>query len=134
MTKGHVTPKEFPLEGCAHAPPEVAQYPPYWGIFTGNDVIKRHVTPKGLIWKGEVCACATESCTISALVGSFHLKCPLGCSLGRPRPISSVVTGTSPFTGYLPLSRHFIFMGNAFNNYISYKSLLFSDMFAMYSK
>ena len=31
---------------------------------------------------------------------------------------------SSPFTGYLPV----IFMGSAFNNYISYKSLLFSDM------
>jgi hypothetical protein len=51
--------------------------------------------------KKMVHACATESCTISALVG---------CSLGRLRHISSMATGTSPFTGYLPLSRHFIFI------------------------
>jgi hypothetical protein len=60
-----------------------------------------------------VCACATECCAISALVGPFHRKCPLGCSLGRPRPKSSMATGTSPFTGFLPLPRHFII---AFNN------------------
>jgi hypothetical protein len=47
------------------------------------------------------------------LIGPFHRKCPLRCSLGRPRPVSSMATGTSPFTGYLPLSRHFI---SAFNN------------------
>ena len=28
----HVTQKGFPLEGCAHAQPQVAQYPPYWGL------------------------------------------------------------------------------------------------------
>jgi hypothetical protein len=39
---------------------------------TGCDVIKRHVTPKGFPWKGGVCACATESCAIFALVGPFH--------------------------------------------------------------
>jgi hypothetical protein len=48
---------------------------------------------------------------------------PIGSSLGRPR-----LSFSSPFTGYLPISRQFIFMGNAFNNYISYNSLLFSDM------
>jgi hypothetical protein len=63
--------------------------------------------------------------------GAFSPEVPFGCSLGRLRPISSMATGTSPFTGYLPLSRHFI---STFNKYISYKSLLFSDMFAMYSK
>ena len=28
VTEGHVTQKGIPLEGCAHAQPEVAQYPP----------------------------------------------------------------------------------------------------------
>jgi len=55
-----------------------------------------------------------------------------GCSLGRPSSIT--LSFSSPFTGYLPLSRHFIFMRSTFNNYISYKSLLLSDMFDMYSK
>jgi hypothetical protein len=102
------------------------------------------VTPKGVLLS-EMRACATVSCTISALVGPFHWKwrhqaspvwlllevtwseVSLGYSLGRPRPISSMATGTSPYH-YLPLSRHFIFMGSTFNNNISYKSLLFSDM------
>jgi hypothetical protein len=88
------------------------------------------VHPKGFPW---VRACATGSCAISALVGSFHRKrrhqtshdlfgvllegwnarmhnlklrnfrseMPLGCSLGRPR-----LSFSTPFTGYLPLSRH----------------------------
>jgi len=30
--------------GCAHAQPKVAQYPPYWGLFTGSDVIRGHIT------------------------------------------------------------------------------------------
>ena len=85
-------------------------------------------------------ACTTGSCAISVLVGLFDRKwhhetspviteghvtpkvlpleitrseVPLGCSLGHPHPISSMATGTSPFTGYLPLSRHFI---SAFKN------------------
>ena len=49
----------------------------------------------------------------------------VGCCLGRPRPISSMATGSSPFTGYQSLSRHFIFMRSTFNNCISYKRLLF---------
>ena len=28
--------------GCAHAQPEIAQYSPLYGLFTGSDVIKRH--------------------------------------------------------------------------------------------
>jgi hypothetical protein len=73
----------------------------------------RHVTPKVF---------SVGSCTISALVEQFHRKSrhqtspvvlpleitwsevPLGCSLGRPRPIT--LSFSSPFTGYLPLSRH----------------------------
>ena len=38
------------------------------------DVIKRHVTLKQFPWKGEVCACATGSCAISALLGPIHRK------------------------------------------------------------
>ena len=34
--------RSVPLEGCVHAQPEVAQYPPYWGLLTGNNVMKRH--------------------------------------------------------------------------------------------
>jgi heme/copper-type cytochrome/quinol oxidase subunit 2 len=44
-----------------HVQPEVAQYPPYWGLFTEKNVIKRHVTPKRFPWKGEVSTCATGS-------------------------------------------------------------------------
>jgi hypothetical protein len=35
-------PEWVPFEGCAHVQQEVAQYLPYWGFFTGNNVIKRH--------------------------------------------------------------------------------------------
>jgi hypothetical protein len=41
---------------------------------TGCDVIKRHVIQKGLPLKGEMCACAIGSCTISAILGPFHQK------------------------------------------------------------
>jgi hypothetical protein len=44
----------------------------------------------------------------------FHYTC-----LTRNKTLFSI-----PFTGYLST----IFMGSAFNNYISYISLLFSDM------
>ena len=37
---------------------------------------------------------------------------------------SNTTSFSNPFTGYLPA----IFIGSAFNDYISYKSLLFSDM------
>ena len=37
---------------------------------------------------------------------------------------SNKTSFSNPFTGYLPA----IFIGSAFNDYISYKSLLFSDM------
>ena len=52
-----------------------------------------------------------DSFGVSLGVRMRDLKC-LGCSLGRPR--LSLSTGTSPFTGYLTLSRHFI---STFNNY-----------------
>jgi hypothetical protein len=87
--------------------------------------------PKEFPW---MCACATGSCAISVLVGSFHRKwrhqtsrdlfgvplegwcarmrnlklrnirskVPLWCSLRR-----SCLSFSTPFTGYLPLSRHF---------------------------
>jgi hypothetical protein len=57
LTSSNITWPE-PKWSHAHAQPEVAQYPLYWGLFTWSDVIKRHVTPKGFPWKGEVCACA----------------------------------------------------------------------------
>jgi hypothetical protein len=34
----HMTPKGFPLEWCAHAQPKVAQYSPYWGLFTDKTI------------------------------------------------------------------------------------------------
>ena len=78
------------------------------------EVTKCHGTPSRFTW---LCACATGSCAISALVGPFYQKwryetslrsdpfggslgcthawseVPLGCSLGRPRPISSMANG-----------------------------------------
>jgi hypothetical protein len=30
-------PEEVSLVGCVHPQPEVAEYPPYWGLFTGNN-------------------------------------------------------------------------------------------------
>ena len=81
-----------------------------------------HVSPSGFPW---VCACATRSCAIFALVGLLtgsdvitHMaslgkyesalarpEVPYGCSLGRSRLL--LPTGTSHFTGYLPLSPPF---------------------------
>jgi hypothetical protein len=76
--------------------------------------------------RGErVCTCATRSCAKSALVGPFSQKWGFLAlflstegwewSLRRMvtgtshlRPIFNMVTGTSP--GYLPLTRHFIFI------------------------
>jgi hypothetical protein len=57
VTSSNVTSKGVPLgelcscanKRCAHAQPRVAQYPPYCRLFTGNDVIKRHVTPSGFL-------------------------------------------------------------------------------------
>ena len=83
---------------CAHVLPEVAQYPPYWGLFTGSDVIKRHVTPSGFPWKGMVRACATGSCAISDQTSPVGLplenmgarmldrKCPCGVILFVLKP------------------------------------------------
>jgi hypothetical protein len=41
---------------------------------------------------------------------NMRSEVPLWHSLGRPRPMSSMATVTSPFTGYLPISRRFIFI------------------------
>ena len=82
----------------------------------------------GFPWKGRVRACATGSYAISDqtspvgiplenMVARMHdRKCPWGCSLGHPGPIT--LSFSTPFTGYLPLSRYFIFMGSAFNNFL----------------
>jgi hypothetical protein len=83
------------LQGCflprlalfwvrAHAHPVPAFFS-YYSISTkctiGHDrhgyrkwVIKRHVTHSWFHWNGGVCACATGSCAISALVVPFHQK------------------------------------------------------------
>ena len=88
---------------------------------------------------GRVRACTTRRCATSALVGSFERKwrhqmspvelslevtwVPLMCSLWHLRPIT--LSFSSPFTGYLPLSRHFSFTGSTFNNYIFTKVCCF---------
>ena len=80
-----------------------------------SPVVTEHVTTEGSsLWER---ACATGSCARSALMGTFDRKCPLGCSLGRPRPMSSMATGTSPFTGYLSLlfSYNIIYFNNGFH-------------------
>ena len=46
--------------GCVEAQLEVALYPP-WDLFTGSDVIKRQVIPKGFRLKNGMGACATGS-------------------------------------------------------------------------
>ena len=61
VTGCDVIPKGFPLEGCTYGQPEVALYPPQWGLLTGNDVIKRHPHARPEV--------------------------PFVCSLERPRPI-----------------------------------------------
>ena len=76
-----------------------------------------------------ICACTTGSCAISTLVGLFHRKwshqtspeglplelevtwVPLGCSVGRPRPIYHFLTLSLVIC---PFPRH---KGSAFNNY-----------------
>ena len=77
------------------------------------DVTEDHLTSSEFPW---VCACATGSCA-TPVVTESHVtpsEVSLGCSLRRPcpifsmvtgtshpRPVFSIVTGTSP--GYLPL-------------------------------
>ena len=99
------------------------------------EVTSSNVTRRDSV--GRVGACATGSCAISDQTSQVGLplknmwarmrdwKCPCGALYD----VRVLLSFFSPFTGYLPLSRHFIFMGSAFNNYISYKSLLFSDMY-----
>jgi hypothetical protein len=48
-----------------------------------------HLNPSGFPW---VCACAAGSCATPIVT---HSEVSLGCSLRRPRPIFSMVTGTS---------------------------------------
>ena len=50
-----------PVEWCVHAQPEVAPYPPMWGLLTVNDVTRR-VSP-----------------------GKYGSGNPFGCSGGRSR-------------------------------------------------
>ena len=85
---------------------------------------KSRDSEEGFPWV-RVQACATGSCAISDQTSPVGLplklevmwsEVSLGCYLGHPRPICSMATRNSPFTGYLLLSRHFIFMGSAFNN------------------
>ena len=64
------------------------------------DVTEGHLTPSGFPW---MCTCATGSCAIP-VVTEGHVtpsEVSLGCSLRTPRPIFSMVIGSSP--GYLPL-------------------------------
>jgi hypothetical protein len=72
---------------------------------------------------GRVHVWATGSCAISALVGPFDRKwrhqtspaCATGSALCvLSRTSASYLSFSIPFTGYLPLSNHFI---SAFNNY-----------------
>jgi len=41
----------FPWVRCTHVQPEVAQYPPYWCLFNGPEVIKRHPYSFPWNWK-----------------------------------------------------------------------------------
>ena len=75
VTNRHVT-LRFSLV-CAHAHPQVAQYLPYWGLFTRSDVMKRHpvVTEcnPNEWWKG--CAHAQRNIRPS---GAFSPEVSLG--------------------------------------------------------
>jgi hypothetical protein len=92
------------------------------------EVTQGHVTPSVSTllgpfdrkWHYETSPVVTEGGEGCAYAWS---EVPLGCSLGRPR--LSLSTRTSPFTGYLPLSRHFIFMGSPINNYTTISSVVF---------
>ena len=106
---------------CAQAQPDVAQHSPYWGHFTGSDVIKRHPTPSRVPWKG---------CAISDQTSPVGLPQENMGALFDIRVIYPYFLRTSPFTSYLPLSRHFIFMGSAFNNCTAI-FLAFSNMFVV---
>ena len=58
------------------------------------DVTEGHLTPSRFPW---VCACATGSCA-TPVVTEGHVtpsEVSLGCFLRRPRPMFSMVTGTS---------------------------------------
>jgi hypothetical protein len=104
----------------------------------GWDFIKCHVIPKGVPLEGWDARMRNRKLrnirwNVTRRASPGRVECahpwsevPLGCSLGHTGPIN--LSLSNPFTGYLPLSRHFIFMESTFNNYISYKCLLFSDI------
>ena len=105
----------------------VSRYPLQWGLFIGNDVFKRH--HEGI----HLGVCAHAQPEIAQYAIKHHLqgfpwksrdrKCPCGVL----QDVCILLSFSSPFTGYLPLSPPFL-LGSTFNNYIFYKRLLFSDM------
>ena len=112
VTKGQVTPKEVPLVWFHACGTGSSQYSPYWGLFTGNDVIKRHVTPKEFPWKGGLQACATGSCAVSDQMSPVEFPwkiweraCAIESTLGVISRTSTCynLLWTSPFTGNMPL-------------------------------
>ena len=86
------------------------------------EVTEGHVTPKevplGACIRNRKLRNIRPSGDFSPEVTSSPVGLPLeiGDSLGRPRPISSMANGTSPFTGYLPLlfSYNIIYFNNGF--------------------
>ena len=70
------------------------------------DVTEGHVTPKGFSlsvrMRNRKLQNICPNGAFSPEMTSSPIGIPLGCSLGRPRPISSMATGTSPYH-YLPL-------------------------------
>jgi hypothetical protein len=116
------------LKGCAHVQPEVAQYPPYWSLFTEKNIIKRHVTRSGSLGRVRWAHAQPEvgdfslleiiwpemtlsSVTRRASPGSHVTRNTMGCSLERP-----CLSFSTSFTGYFTV----ILMRSTFNNYISY--------------
>ena len=76
------------------------------------------MTPSGIFG---VCARATISCAIFALVGSFHRNDVIKCHRDWKCPWGGVLLSfSSPFTCYLPLSRHFIFIITLFISIITF--------------
>jgi hypothetical protein len=74
-----------------------------------------NIRPSGAFWPEMTSSVGIRMEGCGARMRNLKLRnmqseVPLWCSLGRPRPISNMATGTSPFTGYLPISRHFIFI------------------------
>jgi hypothetical protein len=103
VTESHFIPSGFPWV-CA--------------CTTGNCatpvVTEGHLIPSGFPW---VCACTTGNCA-TPVVTEDHVtpsEVSLGCSLRLPRPIFSMVTGTSP--GFLPLLFSYIASQYVITNY-----------------